>query len=449
MALPLDGIRVVDFSQVFAGPACTRVLVDLGAEVIKIESVNRLDITRSLITTDNDGKSDPWNRSSYFTIRNAGKKGITLDLNQPQGIALVKKLIATADIVAESFTPRVMRNFGLDYEVLRQIKPDLIMLSMSGYGQEGPYADWGGYGMGLEPASGLARLTGYPGGGPIRSGLSFTDPLSGYIAAGAILAALHYRRRTGKGQYIDLSEQEAAIPFVGQQLMDYQLNNRIPHRLGNRSEHAVPQGCYPCAGDDSWLVLSVESDAEWSALCRATGHTEWETDPRFADILARHHHRDDLDELLSEWTSLHDHYEAMRLLQAAGIKAAAVLNGKEIHSDPHFRARGHFDLVDQPILGKRWVQRHMVAKFSEFEAKARGHAPLLGEHNHEVLVEELGLSEHEYQELEQAKVIGGAPDMVIPAEVLSAALKLPYEAYVEAGVILRIEPDYRQQLGLE
>jgi len=448
-ALPLEGIRVVDFTQVFAGPACTRVLADLGAEVIKIESVNRLDITRSLIITDNDGLDHPWNRGSYFVIRNTGKKGITLDLNQPQGVDIARRLIATADIVAESFTPRVMRNFGLHYEALCEIKPDIIMLSMSGYGQQGPYMDWGAYGMGLEPASGISRLTGYRDGGPLRSGLSFTDPLSGFVAAGAVLAALHYRRRTGKGQYIDLSEQEAAIPLIGAHIMEYVMTGRLPRRMGNRSEYAAPQGCYPCRGEDSWIVISVESDDEWSALCRATGHAEWEDDERFADVLSRHRHHDEIDRLLSEWTSQHDHLEAMRLLQAAGVKAAAVLDGKEILFDPHFRARHHFDLVDQPLLGKRWVQRHVIAKFSDFEAETRSHAPLLGEHNRDVLIGELGLSEEEYQALEDGHVLGTEPDMVVPPQVLSAALKLPYDKYVEHGIIRTIDRDYQQQLGLE
>jgi crotonobetainyl-CoA:carnitine CoA-transferase CaiB-like acyl-CoA transferase len=335
------------------------------------------------------------------------------------------------------------------YEALCAIKPDIIMLSMSGYGQQGPYMDWGAYGMGLEPASGISRLTGYRDGGPLRSGLSFTDPLSGFVAAGAVLAALHYRRRTGKGQYIDLSEQEAAIPLIGAHIMEYVMTGRLPRRMGNRSEYAAPQGCYPCRGEDSWIVISVESDDEWSALCRATGHADWEDDERFADVLSRHRHHDEIDRLLSEWTSQHNHLEAMRLLQAAGVKAAAVLDGKEILFDPHFRARHHFDLVDQPLLGKRWVQRHVIAKFSDFEAETRSHAPLLGEHNRDVLIGELGLSEEEYQALEDGHVLGTEPDMVVPPQVLSAALKLPYDKYVEHGIIRTIDPDYQQQLGLE
>jgi benzylsuccinate CoA-transferase BbsF subunit len=285
--LPLEGVRVVDLTQVFAGPTCTRILADLGADVIRFESPNRLDVTRNLITTDNDGLDHHWLRSSYFTIRNTNKREMVLDLAKDEARAIFRKLIATADVVAESFTPRVMENFGLGYETLRGIKPNLIMISLSGYGQTGPMRDFAGYGMGLEPASGVSSITGYPGGPPLRSGLSFTDPYSGFVGAGAVLTALHYLRRTGKGQYIDLSEQEAAIPIMGAALLEYQMNARLPERNGNRSPYAAPQGCYRCAGEDRWCVISCSDDAEFARLAAAMGHAEWLDDPRFATILAR------------------------------------------------------------------------------------------------------------------------------------------------------------------
>ncbi|MEX0786827.1 MAG: CoA transferase, partial [Dehalococcoidia bacterium] len=228
---PLQGVRVTDLTQVFAGPSCTRILADLGAEVIRMEAPGRLDVTRNLIHVDNDGQSVPWERALYFTIRNAGKKEIVLDLNQERARELLRELIAQSDVLAESFTPRVMRAFELDYQRVREIKPDIVMISLSGFGQNGPYSDWSAYGMGLEPASGVSQLTGYAGGPPLRSGLSFTDPYSGFIGAGAVLAALHYRRKTGKGQYIDLSEHEAAIPLTGAAIMDYTMNGRLPERI--------------------------------------------------------------------------------------------------------------------------------------------------------------------------------------------------------------------------
>ncbi len=448
MVLPLEGIRVVDLSHVYAGPTCTRILAELGADVIKVEAAMRFDITRGLILTDNDHGGQPWNRASYFAVRNAGKRAITLDLSNEKGIDLLKRLIGLSDVLVESFTPRVMKAFGLDYEAVRGVKPDIVMLSMSGYGQTGSQTDYSAYGMGLEPASGISQLTGYRDGPPIRSGISFTDPIAGVMAAGAVLAALHYRGRTGKGQFIDLSEQEAAIPLIGAALMDYVMNGRLTERQGNRSAVAAPQGCYRCRGDDRWLVISIESDEEWASFCRAAGHPQWETDERFADILARHEHHDALDELIEGWTREQDAYEAFHLLQRAGVKAAPVLDGKDMLLDPHFKERGHFDVLDFPIIGRRPVHRHLVAKFDGFEARPQRPAPLLGEHNAEVLQGLLGLSDDEMAALEEEKVIGTAPELPVPIDLIGPILHLPYEQFLEMGMVQAIEPDYRQQLGL-
>ncbi|HXK32829.1 MAG TPA: CoA transferase [Dehalococcoidia bacterium] len=446
--LPLDGVRVVDFGQVFAGPACTRILADLGADVIRFEAPSRLDVTRSLIITDNDGLDHHWLRAAYFIIRNINKREMVVDLAKEEAREIVRKLVAGADIVVESFTPRVMQQFGLGYEQLKQIKPDIIMCSLSGYGQDGPMRDYGAYGMGLEPASGISSITGYRGGPPIRSGLSFTDPYSGFVGAGAILTALAYRRRTGKGQYIDLSEQEAAIPIMGAALLEYQLAGRLPERKGNRSDWAAPQGCYRCAGDDNWAVISVTSDDEFARMAGAMGHPEWAGDARFATVTARHENHDALDELITQWTSQRDHYDVFHALQKAGVKAAPVLNGKEALFDPHFKERGQFDVIDQEPVGKRPVQRHLAAKFTRFEAKARRPAPLLGQHNEEVL-HELGYSDDEIAKLREDGVIAEQPALPVPPQLVSMALKLPYDRYIEHKILQAIEPDYRRQLGIE
>jgi crotonobetainyl-CoA:carnitine CoA-transferase CaiB-like acyl-CoA transferase len=268
------------------------------------------------------------------------------------------------------------------------------------------------------------------------------------MAAGAVLAALHYRRRTGKGQFIDLSEQEAAIPLMGAALMDCVMNGRLTERQGNRSAVAAPQGCYRCRGGDRWLVISIESDDEWSSFCRAAGHPEWETDERFADVLARHEHHDALDELIEGWTREQDAYEAFHLLQRAGVKAAPVLDGKDLLFDPHFKERGQFDVLEFPIIGRRPVHRHLAAKFDGFETGPGRPAPLLGEHNAEVLQGLLGLSDDEMTALEEEKVIGTEPELPVPIELLGPILHLPYEQFLEMGVVQAIEPDYRQQLGL-
>ncbi|MCH7838090.1 MAG: CoA transferase [Chloroflexi bacterium] len=449
MAKPLEGIRVMDLTQVFAGPTCTRILADLGAEVIRMEAPTRLDITRNLIHVDNDGQDLPWERTLYFAIRNAGKKEIVVDLNQPRGRELVRGLIAQSDVLAESFTPRVMRAFELDYEHVRQIKPDIVMISLSGYGQDGPYSDWSAYGMGLEPASGLSQLTGYKGGPPMRSGLSFTDPYSGFLGAGAVLAALHHKRRTGQGQYIDLSEQEAAVPLIGMALMDYAMNGRLPERIGDRSPWAAPQGCYRCSGDDNWVVISIESDDDWAMFCTAAGHNDWAGDDRFSTFEGRREHHDELDEMISSWTKDQDQYEAFHLLQKAGIIAAPVLNGKQALLDPHFKERGQYDVIDQPHNGKRLVGRHLAAKFDEFEASVAGPAPTLGQHNTEILGGLLGVSDEELAQLTEQRVITTEPKLPVPPAIVSQALKLPYDAFLKNGTLQALEDDCQKQLGLE
>ena len=447
--LPLDGIRVLDLAQVYAGPTCSRVLADLGAEVIKVEGLKRMDITRNFVMADNKGEGDYWNHAGYFLYRNAGKKSLTLDWGDDKAIELLKWLVPLCDVVAESFSPRVMAQHGLDYESLKKIKPDIIMISLSGYGQTGPWRDYTAYGMGLEPASGISSMTGYRGGDPLRTGISFTDPYSGMAGAGAVLAALHYRRRTGKGQYIDLSEHEAAVPVAGYALMEQALNGRLPPRVGNRSHWFAPQGCYPCRGDDAWLALTVRNDAEWVALCRATGHPEWAEDHRFADLLGRFQNHDQLDELIASWTGEQDQMEAMHVLQRAGVIAAAVLNPKQVLLDPHLRERGFFQTVQHPDVGPKPVPRQLAARFSGFDAGAQAPAPKLGEHNREVLQGLLGLSDEELAQLEEQKIIGDTPEMALPLDVMRMFVQYPGATFLQMGALAALEPDYKQQLGLE
>jgi benzylsuccinate CoA-transferase BbsF subunit len=419
---PLDGIRVIDLTHVFAGPTCSRILAELGADVIRFESPNRMDVTRNLIVTDNDGKDEPWHHASYFVVRNVNKREMCIDLAKPEGLAVVKKLIEGADVVSESFTPRVMAQFGLAYDDLIKMKPDIIMISLSGYGQNGPMRDYGAYGMGLEPASGISSITGYKDGPPMRSGLSFTDPYSGFVGAGAVLTALQYRRRTDKGQYIDLSEQEAAMPIMGAAFMDAFFNQRDKERIGNRSEWAAPQGAYRCAGDDRWVAISCTSDAEFERMSEAMGHTEWTSDDRFSTLLARHENHDALDEAITAWTSQRSPYDAMHALQKAGVKAAAVLDGRDALFDPQFKARNQFDIVDQPVLGRRLVQKHTAARFGRFETSPRRPSPLQGQHNAEVL-KEIGYSDEQIPDLEAQGIIPQKPNTPVPCNLRAMALK--------------------------
>ena len=407
--LPLEGVRIVDFAQVFAGPACTRILADLGADVIRFEAPARLDVTRNLIITDNDGMDHHWHRASYFVIRNASKREMVVDLAKEEAREIVRKLVATADVFVESFTPRVMANFGLHYEGLKEIKPDIIMCSLSGYGQYGPMRDYAGYGMGLEPASGVSSITGYRDGPPMRSGLSFTDPYSGFVGAGAILTALHYRRRTGKGQYIDLSEQEAAIPIVGAALLEYQMNGRLSPRIGDRSPWFAPQGCYRCAGDDRWVTIACFNEAEWSALVKVAEHREWGSDPRFVTLDARLAHQNALDALIGEWTGSRDPYQIMYALQQAGVPAGVCQTaGDRCDNDPQLKHLEWLTEVTGTKIG-RWPIAEVPVKMSESPAYIGGRidrgAPMYGEDNEYVYGELLGMSSPEIKALAADGVI--------------------------------------------
>lgn len=456
MTRPLDGIRVLDLAQVYAGPTCTRLLADLGADVIKIEGLKRMDITRNFIMPENLAAEDYWNTSGYFLLRNGGKRSLTLDFSEESGgagVDIVKKLIPQCDVVVESFTPHVMAKFGLDYKSLTAIKPDLIMISMSGYGQNGPWRDFSAYGMGLEPASGISSITGYEDGDPLRTGISFTDPYSGIVGAGAVLSALVYRRKSGKGQYIDLSEQEAAIPVVGYALMEQAMNGKAPPRIGNRSYWYAPQNAYRCSGDpdgqgDNWLMISVRDDAEFAALAKALGHPEWADDKRFADNASRMQNQDALDALIEEWTKTQDHVEAMHTLQKAGVLAAAVLNPKESLLDPHLKTRGFFDRVDTGNAGVRPVPHQLGAKFSAFEMDSARRAPRLGEHNAEVLSSLLGMGETEIAELAEKGVIGDTPISAVPLPVMRMFVQFPLTSYQNMGALAGIETDYREKLGI-
>ncbi len=447
---PLSGIRVLDLTQVYAGPTCTRILADLGAEVIKLEGLKRMDITRNFAVADNDSKGEYWNHGGYFPFRNSGKKSLTLDWSDEEAVRHSEAARpALRHRRRELHAARDEGARALDYESLKAIREDIIMISLSGYGQNGPWKDYSAYGMGLEPASGISSMTGYRGSDPLRSGISFTDPYSGMVGAGAVLAALHYRRRTGKGQYIDLSEHEAAIPVVGYALMDYAMNKRIPERTGNRSHWYAPQGCYQCKNDDDWLVITIRNDLEWAALCGATGHPEWETDKRFADVLGRFANHDALDEAITSWTREQEQIEAMRSLQATGVIAAAVLNPKQVLLDPHLKERGYFDVIEQPDVGRKPIPKQLGAHFSGFSIDCEAPAPRLGEHNREVLQGLLGLSDEAVAALEERQVIGDTPILPVPLDVMRMFVQWPLATYQQMGALGGLETDYKEQLELE
>jgi crotonobetainyl-CoA:carnitine CoA-transferase CaiB-like acyl-CoA transferase len=414
--LPLDGVRVIDLGHVFAVPYACGLMADMGAEVIKIEGPGRLDITRdgpfSGVHADNDPGLDPWNRTANFNLINRGKKSLVLDLSRPEGRDVLKDLIRVSDIFMESFTPRVMKGWGLDYPNMKQLKPDIIMVSNTGYGSgAGPYSPYPAQATTQEATHGLAHVTGYRGDIPSKAGQSFVDFLATWACLMGIGLALRYRHRSGKGLWIDVGMYQMGCYTVSEYVLDWLANGRLGERLGNRHPWYAPQGCYPCAGDDQWCAVSVRDDEEWSALCRVIGKAELAADARFVTNRDRIAHHDELDAILSEWTRAVTKFEAMERLQDAGVPAGAVFDARDVNLDPHYRSRGFLETVRFPeerrmgarrIIGRPW-------RLSKTPLTVRGPGPALGEHNRDVLQGLLGYSDARYAELEQAGIVGARP----------------------------------------
>lgn len=449
--LALAGTRVIDLTYSYAGPYLTKLMADMGAEVIKVEACQRPELSRPLILAENELDEQWWNRGGYFNLGHRNKYGITLNLTTPQGREVLKELIKISDVLIEAYSPRVMENFGLDYPALKKLKPDLIMFSLSGYGQTGPYRNYTSFGTVMESMVGITQMTGYPDGPPTRTGISYCDPITGLMGAGVVLAALHHRHKTGQGQHLDVSMYETGISMIGEAIMEYTMNQRITTRRGNQDSSMAPHGCYRCKGEDEWVVIAISSDQEWQAFSRTLGEPPWTKEERFSDCLSRWQNQDELNRLVEEWTSRHDHYEVMHLLQEAGVTAGPVLTNKELLFDPHLKERNFFKVVDHPQIGKR-PYAGMAFQLSKTPGSIRFRAPLFGEHNEQILAGLLGMSQEEITSLEQEGVIGTVPQTAVAdltQEQLQDALVMPLEQLVELQAVIRVEPDYQEQLGLE
>ena len=395
---PLDGVRITDIGWVLAVPHATSWLATFGADVIRVESSVRPDITRlGGLRSGADGIPGI-NRSSMYNGVNFGKRSIMLDLSQPRGIEVVKELVRQSDIVTENFAAGVMDRMGLSYEVLREIKPDIIMLSGSPLGQDGPDKDATGFGPNTQAYAGLPYITGYEGGMPTGLGRDYPDFMIGVHMAFSVLAALHHRNRSGEGQWIEVAMAETVTSTIPEAVLDYTMNGRETPRRGNRHPHFAPRGVYRSAGDDKWVAISVGSDGEWQAFGEALGSPGWTADPRFATHEGRLAHHDELDERISAWARERSHYEATEQLQQHGIPAAPVLDVFETLEDPQLAALGAFGETVHPEVGKR-VLAGLPGRFSAIPEIDYGRSPLLGEHTEEVLGGLLGLSAEELAEL--------------------------------------------------
>jgi len=382
----LQGIRILDFTWLLAGPYATRILADFGAEVIKVQTGKMATGAES-------------NATGYFNTWNRNKLGITLNMAHPEGRKLALRLVTISDILVENFTPRVMAQWGLDYRTLSQIKPDIIMVSLSGFGQTGPWRDFAALGPTIQALSGMTHLTSSGNDPPEGIGYSYADPLSGMFTAYAVLAALEYRTRTGRGLYIDISEYEALGCLLGPALLDYSVNGTIAEPEGNtdNSLTAAPQGCYKCRGEDRWCTIAVFTDAEWHALCKVMGNPAWTEQERFASIQQRHHHAGELNRLVEQWTANYTPEQVMNRLQEAGVPAGVVNSAADLAGDPQLTSRDFFVHARHPRLGNTSFDSTPI-RLSRTPPVSWKAAPRLGEHNHYVYRELLGLEEDEYQD---------------------------------------------------
>lgn len=400
---PLEGIKVCDFCWVFVGPQTTKLLADCGADVVRIESNKRPGLWR---TAPPFKDSIPgFNRAGAFAYFNTSKRSVTINLSNPKGIELAKKLVLWADVVTENFAGGVMEKMGLGYDQIKQIKPDIIMMSSCMQGQTGPYFNHPGYGNQLSALAGFSYISGWPDREPADIGY-YTDTIAPLLNVLAIMAAVDYHHRTGKGQYLDLSQLEGGVHFMAPLILDYQVNERIAGRLGNRSflGHS-PYGIYRCKGDDRWIAIAVTTEDEWQSLCEVMGNIELAKDTDFLNAQERTINNKKLEKLIESWTSNHPAEEIMNLLQSAGIPAGVLQTGEELlEHDPQLKHRKFFNKLEHPEIDS-YHGLSPSFRFSKTPHELK-RAPLIGEHNEEVFKTILGLNDDEIAEL----IVEGAID---------------------------------------
>ena len=408
---PLEGVVVVDMSEVWAGPMAASMLGDLGATVIKLESFPRPSLTRlagqaiGYSGNDPDGPR-PWDRSALHNMANRNKLGITLNLKDKRGMALFEKLMGKADALLASFTAGTAARLGVDYGSVVKMNPNIVMLGMSGWGEEGPYQGYAALGSALDGFTGHHAMRGYADTDDSTTPLiQHTDATAAVTAVYSILAALHYRERTGWGQWIDMSQVETFLHHLGGPFMDFAMNGRNPQKWGNRHPSYALWGCYRCRGEDDWIVINVSSEEKWRALCVATENDGWLRDGRFLNEERRRENHDVLDAAIEGWTRGRDKMEVMEVLQTAGVPALAVLNDEDLYRDAHLSARGFFLRMKHPAAG---AHRYPGYLWDLTGVKRKPPLPpnMLGEHNDYVYGEMLGLSSGEIEGLRVAGVIG-------------------------------------------
>jgi crotonobetainyl-CoA:carnitine CoA-transferase CaiB-like acyl-CoA transferase len=406
---PLSGVRVIDFTNAVAGPIASFVLADLGAEVIKVEAPNARPRVAAGTAPLQPGAEDiSYNRIMLYNELNHGKRGISLDVARPEGRDVFLRLAAQSDVVVQNFAPRVMGNLGLDYEGLRAVNPRIILVSMPAFGLDGPYRDRIAYGPGIDAMSGLSHLTGYEDGPPMKPGNFFCDQNAGIHAAFATLAALRHRDRTREGQHVELAMIEGEFQVLADAYLDWTMNGRERMRAGNAHPSMAPHDVFRCQGDDAWVAIAVEDDAQWRALCDVIEAPALTKDPRFASAPSRVNNRGTLREPIERWTSARSQYEAQQALQAAGVPTAAVLDALELLADPHVRARAGFEYVEVTGVGATPYPR-IAFKLNGTPVPISKGAPGFAEDNDYVFSTLLGMSPSDIESLESNRIISRVP----------------------------------------
>lgn len=392
---PLSGIRVLDFTHVLAGPFCTRLLADLGADVVRVESSKHPDHPWPSTFISDDKR-----HASYLNT-NRNKRSVAIDLKNAAGQKLAAQLAAAADVVVENFSAGVMKRLGLDYEQLNGMNPALIYVSMSGYGHHGPRRDWTSMNMNLQGYSGLMMVSGAEGDPPTAISNSWNDYIGGLHACFAILQAIDVRRENAKGSRIDLSQFECSAAMIGSLLISAAVDGKVAPRLGNRSDRFAPQGVYPCAGTDNWCAVCIETEDQWSALTKLIGQKQWSTEPRFASPAGRGQHHDEIDEAITSWSKKHSSKEVEEQLNAVGIYAERVRRINEVIDGPD--GARIFSPMSEPRVGSMLTTR-LPFTLSFVDLPVPQSAPSLGEHSVNVLREWLNSSSAEIDGLQRAEV---------------------------------------------
>ncbi len=415
MDRPLNGLRILDLTHVWAGPLGTRILGDMGAEVLKLEAahargVRGIPIPMGGQYPNGDPKDEHWNRQGIFNKLNRNKKGICINLKAPAGRELFLDLVAESDVVIENFSATALQNLGLGYDVMKERKADIIYIAMPGFGTSGEYSDFVAFGPSVEPMSGLTATMGYGEGELRNTAMALPDAIAGVTSAAAVVTALAQRQQSGKGQYIDLPLHEATINMLGERYIETQLTGKPPNVIGNRNRFFAPQGVYPCSGDDNWIAIACPDDEAFAGFS-AFAALGWRSRADFSSNECRMANQDALDAEIAAFTETRDKLELMSQLQAAGVAAGAVMTTPELLNDPQVSERQYFVELGGPHIESIPYPGSPVL-FDSVRGTDWQRAPTLGEHNEEVLRELLGLGNAEIRSLTDSGIIANLPPMV-------------------------------------